>query len=447
MNCFELSVFADMEEKRLKVFNDRFKTAAFAVVSGHGSNAFMVSVIYDHNLNPIDKFIGVNGINNLTEFEHTASNLRVTSSYPSSSTNIGSGTSISGHLGHAVVQAGWSKDRGASATTTISTSSVSAQRDVGTISNSKSPSIAIFMRGNKYWIGPRKMTTTPESRMGYASDLPVLGTDEKYGSIGFNDKTGQLAILEPNAAGSQFRLVTWENLSSPQNFDSSEDFFSQDGITTAAALTTNWFNLPQGTPTYKEDKRRAVVVVCDNGDILCSKMLPHHGFCTFKIEKSGSSYVTPTANIFWHHWTTTYGCEQGDLYGIKHRVTLDGKYIVTYAPTYYYGSGIRLSMIRVSDGKVLSLSIHDSHYGFSLVPVGPSDFIMTWSNNSDSGNGVRYYNLDMANQFETKNSGDTLDKGTVIVHAIDSGYYSTNYPIIVPILDEELEIFKAGETE
>jgi hypothetical protein len=325
-------------------------------------------------------------------------------------------------------------------------SKMGAQKNVGTIANSTRPNIAIFMSDNKYWIGPRKMSTNPDSRMGHARDLPEVGVNSKYGSIGFNEKTGQLAILEGNALGSQFRLVTWENLSPPQNFETSEEFFTQAGITAPLALTTPWFPTSH-EPAYQEDKKRAVVTVCDNGNIVCSKMFPHAGFATFEIVKSGGEYQVPTSDIYWHHWTATYGCEQGAQYGIRHRITLNGKFVIAYAPTYYYGSGIRFSIIRVSDGKVLSNSIHDSSYGFSPIPIRASEFILAWSNNSDGGEGVRHYPLDILPQFETKSSGDTLELGDMIQHTIDSGYYSTNYPIVIPMMGEELEIFKAGEAE
>lgn len=444
MNCFEMSIYADIQEKKAKEFDGRFGTPAFAVLSAGNSNSFNAAIIYDHDFNPIRKSTFQTAAVNMSEFDHTAGKLKATQTNSSSRNDVGSGTAISGHLGHAILNV--EIDEGVNVGTRSKTRA-SAQRDVGTISNSTKPDLAIFMDEDKYWIGPRKMSTTPDSRMGHATGLPVVGTGLKNGSIGFNDKTGQLAILESNAAFSKVRLVTWENLSSPQEFNTSEDFFTQAGITTALALTTSWFDTPQKNMSYTEDKRRAVVVVCDNGTIVCSKMYPHHGFGTFEIVKTAGAYVAPTANVFWHHWTTTYGCEQGDLFGIKHRVTLDGKYIVAYAPTYYYGSGIAMSVTRVSDGKVLSHYSRDSTYGFSVLPIRASDFILIWASNSDSEKGVRFYELDMENQFETKATGDTLVIGTVITNIIDSGYYSTNYPIVVPMMGSDLDVFKAGESE
>jgi len=376
MNCFDMSVYTHIQEKEIREFEDRFSTAAFAVISIYNNNAFKIAIVYDHDFTPIYSIAEENGGNNASEFEQASANLRSTQTLSGKATNIGSGTAIGGHLGHSIVILG---DRNGHLTMGFnSKKNVKAHKNVGTITNSTKPNIALFMSDNKYWIGPRKMSTHPDSRMGHARDLPEVGVNSKYGSIGFNEKTGQLAILEGNALGSQFRLVTWENLLPPQNFNTSEDFFTQDGITEPLALTTPWFPTSH-EPAYQEDKKRAVVVVCDNGNIVCSKMFPHVGFATFEIVKSSGEYQAPTTDIYWHHWATTYGCEQGDLYGIRHRITLDGKYVVTYAPTYYYGSGIRFSIIRVSDGKVLSHAINDSKYGYSLIPIRSSEFILVWS--------------------------------------------------------------------
>jgi len=433
-----------MRKKRER-FENRFSSPAFAVISSLSGNGTSGPIIYNHDLEPIDRVETGGSGNQASEFSHQAGTKRSTQSYSYRQT-VSSGTNMTGHLGHAQVVLGDNNEL-----MMRSHHNFTTQRDVGTITNSTHPEMAIFMSEGKYWIGKRKMETTHDSRLGFQSGLPGITAVNDFGSIGYNELTGTLAVLTSDNSGGtwNFKVTTWENISPPHNFQHSESFFSQSGITAALAISSAPFPLPDGkTPSYKEDKRRAVIIVCDNGDIVCSKMMPHAGYLSFIVKKeSDGTLSSPTSNIFFHHWTTSYGCEQGPLYGIRHVVSLNGKYVVTYAAAYYYGSGIRLTITRVSDGKVLVHHINDTYYGFQVIPINESDFILTKSGNSDSGKGLFYYRFDLVAQFESTTTGATLDIGSVKSGRLDSGYYSTNYPFATPIMDRETKIFKAGEAE
>ena len=436
--CFELALYAEQQKQRLDNWNKRYSRPAFSVFSAITTGAYNGAKVYNHDLEPLSKSEGDGSHVYRSEFASVAAGLRQTNAYSGTSSVVASMTCLNGHLGHSIVQV---DEEGA--VRYNSKDNVDAHRFVGTWTNSTRPDLALFIDGDTLWIGNRNMATSKDGRWGaLTGGLPGMDAYANGGSIGFNELTGQLAVLEPSSDGTQFRLATWENLSPPQNFKTSEDFFQQDGITSALRIETAFFSTPVTNPAYTECKTRAVVTVCDNGTIVISKMFPHHNFTTFVIEKTGGSYVVPTTNKWASNYSTTYGCEQGALYGIRHRVTLDGKYTIAFAPNYYYGTGIRASITRVSDGKVLSF-MHNgaNYYGFSPVPVLESDFLLFYSQNTDGGVGTSYFKLDVPKRFETLNDGDTIPVVSPIQHRIDSPYYSTNYPAIIPMIGDNEKLF------
>ena len=93
-------------------------------------------------------------------------------------------------------------------------------------------------------------------------------------------------------------------------------------------------------------------------------------------------------------------------------------------------------MIRVSDGKYVFLQYQDSSYGRSFAPIRDSDFMLSYSPNSDSGYGIYMSHIDTKNVFEAiADKGDMSSKVPGFnVYIFDSAYHSTNYPYIVPII-------------
>ena len=92
----------------------------------------------------------------------------------------------------------------------------------------------------------------------------------------------------------------------------------------------------------------------------------------------------------------------------------------------------------------MSHFIQDSRYGFQFTPIGDDDFMLSYSMNSDAGYGLSYYNLGIKDQLEAGSNGDSLLIGTVIRYKIDTGYYSTNYPLVVPIVQDKPSLFIKG---
>ena len=148
-----------------------------------------------------------------------------------------------------------------------------------------------------------------------------------------------------------------------------------------------------GKPTNQttEDQRRGHLVLCDNDRIVFHQMIPSYGSWTGRwnspsVDGNGNCQ----GSIRSTSWTTSYGYEQGTRYGARFTQTSDGRYVAMYCPAYYYGAGIMITIVRVSDGKSLHTTWTTSSESVIPCPFGKSNFLMVSSRNTDGGQGVRF---------------------------------------------------------
>ena len=108
-----------------------------------------------------------------------------------------------------------------------------------------------------------------------------------------------------------------------------------------------------------------------------------------------------------------------------------------YCPYYYYGSGMQIAIVRVSDGKILTTNYTDSSSGYCPVPFGKSNFLMVSSRNTDGGQGVRFTQFNCDYQFMTQNDGSDVSMlGGIDAssYQFDAMAYSTSYPACIPAI-------------
>ena len=108
-----------------------------------------------------------------------------------------------------------------------------------------------------------------------------------------------------------------------------------------------------------------------------------------------------------------------------------------YCPYYYYGAGLQITIVRVSDGKTLHTNYTDSSAGYCPVPFGKSNFLMVSSRNTDGGQGVRFNEFCCDYQFAVQNDSSDVSMLSAIdasSYQFDSCYYTTSYPGIIPSL-------------
>lgn len=418
---------------------DRFQEPCFGVVTLHGTTYWGVEV-YDHNLN---KVASEKRWNESYHSYETSTSTELASTYyqnartdntTSTSSNKGNGTSMVGHLGHNAIQV--APDGSFSFTNNCRTS----QRNVGTWLHSTRPDLTINMSSGDYWISKRSYVLSDNNLFGEATkSIEGLSSTARQGTISYNEKTKKLAILESNGSY-QHRLNVWDNVEPPQNFESNSDFFDQ--LTSDNHVQTDYFT---GNPSNNgnEDNYRGVVTLCDNGDVVVSKMIPSWGFYTFKFayDADTNTYTVPTDTLHEDSWTTSYGSDNGAQYGIRFQISNNGKYVIAYAPSYYYGSGYNLALVEVETGKVRHAKNNNSSNGYSFVPWGDNDFLMSESNNADSGRGLTLTPIVSKVNFEDDAEVDSATFASTLRNLIDSYYWSTNYPYIVPIMGQDYTKF------
>ena len=423
---------------------DPWKKPAFAVVS-MSSSAPWGTVTYNHYLQELSRqhyndsgYMQGSTSSMGTEFFNTFYAYGQTNSYiTSTDTTYGDGTSRCGHLGHIALGVGPDG-------TMIGRAgpySATALRNVGVwVNNKTNKNLALFMENQYVGVAPRAIA--PGRLMGtegwhlawsatkfYAQN--DFGTYAKYGMIGYNEKTRTLVINENTNGGTAMRLHVYANVE-PFDISASNRRSWFDNLDEADHTFFDWTANSAG---YSESLYRGIVTPCDDGKIIIVRMEPH-SYCMldrFTPDGAGSFTKEATHTL---STTTTYGMEGGDRNGIRFQISNDGKYVICYQPYYYYGAGAEVFLIRVSDGKYVFLQYQDSSYGRSFAPIRDSDFMLSYSPNSDSGYGIYMSHIDTKNVFEViADKGDISSKVPGFnVYIFDSAYHSTNYPYIVPII-------------
>jgi len=423
---------------------DPWKKPAFAVVSMIGASPWGTTV-YNHYLQEV----GRQNYNSTTYMQGTTSGEGTeffnnfyaygqTNSYASSTdTSYGDGTARCGHLGHlalSVTPDGSMIGRSGEYAGT-------ALRNVGVwVNNKTNKNLALFMENQYAGVAPRaiapgRLMSTESWHLAWTATKFYaqnnFGTYAKYGMIGYNEKTRTLVINENINGSTGMRLHVYTNVA-PFDMNASNRKSWFDNLDEAYHTYYDW---TANAASYNESQYRGIVTPCDDGKIIIVRMQPHSYCMLDRFTPDGAGgYTQESTHTL--STTTTYGMDNGNRNGIRFQISNDGKYILCYQPYYYYGAGAEVFLIRVSDGKYVFLQYQDSSYGRSFAPIRDSDFMLSYSTNSDSGYGIYMSHIDTKNIFDViADKGDMSSKVPGFnVYIFDSAYHSTNYPYIVPII-------------
>lgn len=460
-------------------FNDPFEQPCFTSYTGqynHTSGYFT----WDHNL---ERHNWIHGDHNqhgmyrsdntsyATEFiqDQGSSQWFNTQSQPDSSSDRPNLCSYTGYLGH---QCFVNTSRTGGATSWFVRSPGSdrrayAFRDVGTLPGETHQDYAIYCDfGGNFRIGQRNPT---EYFMGInyghmpSINIPDGWSNQMYGGVSYNRKKNYLLFMETNDSYT-YQPWLWKNVpnlrtiaNSGSNYHYDQtDRYSNYNMSGECSLynyfndTSNrqtgghensgYYSYHTGKPTNQstEDQRRCVPVICDNERVVMFQMIPNYGawVCRWNspsVDGNGSSQGSQKN----FGGTTCYGIEQGHRFGARFTQTSDGRYIAMYSPYYYYGAGVHMTIVRVSDGKTLHSQWQTSGDTAIPVPYGKSNFLMATSRNTDGGSGVRFGIFFCDWRFANRNNNDDPDMfGTVDMseYTYDSSYHSTAYPAIIPAI-------------
>jgi hypothetical protein len=423
---------------------DPWKKPAFAVVSMQ-SSSYWGTVVYNHYLQEMarknymsDTYHQETTSNDSTEFFNNNHSWGQSDSTPSTnSSTYGNITSRCGHVGHIALGVGPDGTMIGRHPTASST----ALRNVGVwVNNRTNKNLALFLENQYAAISPRSVAMS--YRMSYEGNHIAwtnskfynqngYGTRNKWGMIGYNEKTRTLVVNENMAANTTMRLHIYTYVD-PINTDSDirRDWF--ENLDEAKHTTFDWTANNAGN---NESYYRGVITPCDDGKIVIIRMAPSSYAMLDRFTPDGAgSYTKESTHTL--NTTTAYGTEQGTHYGVRFQISNDGKYVLTYQPYYYYGGGAEIFLIRVADGRYAFLQHQDSSQGRSFAPIRENGFLMTQSTNADGNAGIYTTHIDPALIFR-----DIADKANMSskvpgfgTQLLDSVYHSTNYPYIVPIL-------------
>ncbi len=444
MDILSYNAIQQLDRHMARDLLDPWKKPAFAVVSMQ-SSSYWGTVVYNHYLQEMarknymsDTYHQETTSNDTTEFFNNFYDWARTDSTPSTTASTyGNHTSKCGHIGHVAVGVG---PDGTMIGRSPNAGGV-ALRNVGVwVNNRTNRNLALFMENQYAAISTRAVAMN--YTMSYEGNHIAwtnskfynqngYGTRNKWGMIGYNEKTRTMVINENLAANTSMRLHIYTDVD-PINTDSDDRRNWFDNIDEANHTTFDWTANNAGN---NESYYRGVIVPCDDGKIIVVRMAPSSYAMLDRFTPDGAESFTKEST---HTLSTTtaYGAEQGTQYGVRFQISNDGKYVITYQPYYYYGAGAEIFLIRVTDGQYAFLQHQDSGPGRSFVPIRENGFLMTQSSNSDSGNGMHASMIDSALIFrDIADMGNMSSKVPSFGNQLfDSAYHSTNYPYIVPIL-------------
>tara|TARA_B100000780_G_scaffold241160_1_gene183535 strand:- start:52 stop:1461 length:1410 start_codon:yes stop_codon:yes gene_type:complete len=424
----------------------RFKEPCFAVVTVHNDN-YWGTHVYDHNLNLCgSKYYsqssqGTQGTNSTHSSEMASNYYSYSSSQStvSSSSDRGNRTSAVGHCGHC--------DMSVSGEGEMSfhngQQTGQSNRNVGTWLHNSTPELAIYQQDNYLYIAPRSHSSwnqdTSSKGNGYQGfwGARTMNSTSRYGMMSYNEKTKKFAMVENTNGSGAVKLHVWSDVESPATFKTNAEFFGTSNLNDSTKITSNteqttWYNESEG-------RYRATIVMCDNGDVFLSRFSPHQGTCFHKWTLSGGNYNS-FSNPNNMSATTTYGMEQGNRFGMRFQISNDGKYIIAFGYYYYYGCGFQASLTRVSDGKTHYWQDSNTTHGWTVAPWRDSGFVIGYSENSDNSNGAFVGTLDAEALLEASGDGASFNCAWV-TSRFDSHYNSTNYPYILPIMNQNWSKF------
>jgi hypothetical protein len=287
-----------------------------------------------------------------------------------------------------------------------------------------------------------------------------------YGSIGYNDRTQTLVLLEGKDNNNNYRLHIWRNtnvgrsLNDPNMETGRLNQFLVEAKTAGAAgtgvtmtsatgvfYTYNDFQWQaNGSQNYTESRYRMRVFPADNGTIGMMRFVPSTGTYAAQftpIPGQAGTYGTLNTSYNGVGTTTSYGIDQGNKYGMRHMQTWDNNWVAAYAPYYYYGSGMcGFFMNTVDPTKYYNYQYSSTTNGCQLVPFKEDKFLFNDSQQNADGNvGMRLWVQDVGGWAKNgvqwnlaaiaNGAGVGLTNPPTMQYAFDTRFTSTNYPLLM----------------
>jgi hypothetical protein len=276
------------------------------------------------------------------------------------------------------------------------------------------------------------------------------GQGVTYGSVGYNDRTRTLVVIQTIDANNNYRMHIWKNEGTDRSLNSDNyypgtlaaflreaktgllDAGQGAGVVSYAFRDFQW--QANNSQSYDESRYRMRVVVGDNGIIGMARMVPSN-VSQYATYNPATSQLTTSFNTI--GLTTSYGIEQGQRYGMRHNITWDNNWVAAYNAYYYYGAGMNVYFIDTRDPRnYFTGQQGNTQGGCQLVPYQEDKFLFNNStHNVDNAYGLRLFIIEPEAALQGRTTSGTIaNGGSLVMEAnpqwgkFDTDYTSTNYP-------------------
>jgi len=278
------------------------------------------------------------------------------------------------------------------------------------------------------------------------------------GMSSYNDRTKTLAVAESTTANA-IRLHIWRNTTTGRGLNSwnyaagdlhnflSEAKTAGPSLTAGVSYSFYDFTWTSAGSTQAEPSYVMRLIMGDNGTIGFSRNSQQGNAQQYgwyiptnagTPGNSGLGAFTDSGTNLGN--TTSYGIDQRDGAGIRTNISWDNNWVISYAPYYYYHSGINLHCIYTQDPtKYYYWRNTDTSNGLSPVPFGESSFIMCYSVQNGDSPGPHLYYANPQGAFENgrrndnsvvANGGDLQPFNVTMNYIFDTMSNTTQYPHI-----------------
>jgi len=243
------------------------------------------------------------------------------------------------------------------------------------------------------------------------------------GQVCYNERANRLLVVNASTSGT-YRAHVYTNpninLNSPSYkvgdlFKFVSDAFS--GLNGASYFYNDFTWSTTGSTSYAESQYHNKFVLGDNGIVGMFRMTPNNQAVAANMTLNPAGTTTTVTSLWTSALTTSYGIENGNLYGNRTTIDWSNEFVAAYCSYYYYGCGIKLVFFYTADpSKYYVYTYDDSSSGVSIAPQGPHGFLVKFNSTNVDSTGTRVYSMnpaDMRRSGVNMNGAGVSNGGTV----------------------------------
>ena len=242
------------------------------------------------------------------------------------------------------------------------------------------------------------------------------------GQTSYNERTNRLIVVM--SATSTYRVHVYTNPNINLNsssyrvgdlFKFVDDAFS--GLNGASYFYNDFTWSTTGSTSYTESISHNRFILGDNNIVGMFRMTPSNQSVAANMTLNSGSTTTTVTQLWTSPLTTSYGIEQGPLYGSRTQNDWGNTFVAAYCVYYYYGCGIKVVFFYAADpSKYYVYTYDDTQSGVSIAPQGVGGFMLKFNSANSDGVGTRVYAInpnDMRGTSINMNGGGVSNGGTV----------------------------------